>query len=53
MPAGFLPESGGARNLPKLVGVGKALDMILTGKIIEAEEALSIGLVEKVFPHDN
>ncbi|MEK9645241.1 MAG: enoyl-CoA hydratase/isomerase family protein [Alphaproteobacteria bacterium] len=52
VPAGFLPESGGARNLPKLVGVGKALDMILTGKIIGAEEALEIGLVEKVFPHD-
>ena len=53
VPAGFLPESGGARNLPKLVGVGKALDMILTGKIIGAEEALDIGLVEKVFPHDD
>ncbi len=53
VPAGFLPESGGARNLPKLVGVGKALDMILTGKIIGAEEALEIGLVEKVFPHDD
>lgn len=53
VPAGFLPESGGARNLPKLVGVGKALDMILTGKIIEAQEALDIGLVEKVFPHDD
>jgi len=53
VPAGFLPESGGARNLPKLVGVGKALDMILTGKIIMADEALDIGLVEKVFPHDD
>ena len=52
VPAGFLPESGGARNLPKLVGVGNALDMILTGKIIGAQEALEIGLVEKVFPHD-
>jgi enoyl-CoA hydratase/carnithine racemase len=51
VPAGFLPESGGARNLPKLVGIGKALDMILTGKIIMADEALEIGLVEKVFPH--
>ena len=52
VPAGFLPESGGVRNLPKLVGVGRALDMILTGKIIDAHEALNIGLVEKVFPHD-
>ena len=53
VPAGFLPESGGARNLPKLVGVGRALDMILTGRIVDAAEALEIGLVEKVFPHDD
>lgn len=52
VPAGFLPESGGARNLPKLVGVGKALEMILTGRIIDAVEAERIGLVERVIPHD-
>ncbi len=52
VPAGFLPESGGARNLPKFVGVGKAIEMILTGKIIDAAEAERIGLVDRVFPHD-
>ena len=52
VPAGFLPESGGARNLPKLIGVGKAMEMILTGRIIGAEEAERLGLVERVFPHD-
>ncbi len=52
VPAGFLPESGGARNLPKLVGVGKALEMILTGKIIEAAEAERIGLVDRLIAHD-
>jgi enoyl-CoA hydratase len=52
VPAGFLPESGGARNLPKIVGVGKALELILTGKIIDATEAERIGLVERVIPHE-
>jgi len=52
VPAGFLPESGGARNLPKIIGVGKALELILTGKIIDASEAERIGLVERVIPHD-
>jgi enoyl-CoA hydratase/carnithine racemase len=50
VPAGFVPESGGARNLPKLVGIGRAMRMILTGEIIDANEALRIGLVEEVVP---
>lgn len=53
VPAGFLPESGGARNLPKLVGVGRALDLILTGRLVDADEAREMGLVERVFPHDD
>ena len=53
VPAGFLPESGGARNLPKLVGVGRAMEMILTGRIIEGPEAEKIGLVDRVVPHEN
>ena len=39
VPAGFVPESGGARNLPKFVGLGRAMEMILTGEIIDAKEA--------------
>jgi enoyl-CoA hydratase/carnithine racemase len=51
VPAGFVPESGGTRNLPKLVGIGRAMRMILTGEIINAKEALRIGLVDEVVPH--
>jgi enoyl-CoA hydratase/carnithine racemase len=50
VPAGFVPESGGARNLPKLIGIGRAMRLILTGEIIDAKEALRIGLVEEVVP---
>lgn len=52
VPAGFVPESGGARNLPKLIGIGRAMEMILTGEIIGADEAARIGLVERIFPQD-
>ena len=52
VPAGFVPEIRRARNLPKLVGVGRAMEMILTGEIIDAQEAARIGLVERVYPHD-
>ena len=52
VPAGFLPESGGARNLPKLIGIAKALDMILTAKIVDAAEAERMGLVDRLIPHD-
>jgi enoyl-CoA hydratase len=47
---GIIPGAGGTHRLPRLVGIGVAKDMILAGTILEAEEALRVGLVNKVVP---
>ncbi len=49
---GMMPASGGTYYLPRLVGTDHALMMIWTGDMVEAPEALRIGLVTMVVPHD-
>jgi len=49
---GLLPGYGGTQRLPRLIGTGLALELILTGNKIDAEEALRIGLVNQVLPAD-
>jgi enoyl-CoA hydratase/carnithine racemase len=47
---GLVPGGGGTQRLPRLVGKGRALQMILSGEMISAQEAYRIGLVNEVVP---
>jgi enoyl-CoA hydratase len=47
---GLIPGYAGSQRLPRLVGAGRALEMLLTGNPIDAEEAYRIGLVNRVVP---
>jgi enoyl-CoA hydratase len=47
---GVFPGFGGTQKLPRLIGKGKAKELILTGKMISAQEAYQMGIVNRVFP---
>jgi enoyl-CoA hydratase/carnithine racemase len=49
---GILPGAGGTTRLPHLLGRGRALDVILTGRDVPAEEAQQLGWLDEVFPRD-
>jgi enoyl-CoA hydratase/carnithine racemase len=50
---GLIPDVGGSSRLPAVVGLGRAKELIMTGKLIGAEEAERIGLVNRVAPPDD
>lgn len=45
---GLIPGYGGTQRLPRLIGEGRALDMVLTGRTVDAEEALAMGLINRI-----
>ncbi|MFH0976922.1 MAG: enoyl-CoA hydratase-related protein [Spirochaetota bacterium] len=49
---GLVPGDGGSYFLPKLINVSKALELLLTGDVLNAREALELGIVNKVVPHE-
>ncbi len=50
---GIIPGAGGIQRLARLVGISRAAEMLLTGKVIDAAEAYRIGLINQIVPHDS
>jgi enoyl-CoA hydratase/carnithine racemase len=50
---GIYPGAGGTQRLPRLIGIGKARDLIYTGRPVRAAEALEMGLADRVVPNDD
>jgi len=49
---GLVPDGGGSFLLPRLIGSSRAMEMFMTGEAVTAEDALSVGLVHRIFPQE-
>ena len=49
---GIIPGDGATQRLPRLIGFGRAMEMVLTGDFVDADRAYNIGLVNRVVPRD-
>jgi enoyl-CoA hydratase/carnithine racemase len=47
---GIIPGAGGTQRLPRLIGPARAKEIVLTGRMVDAEEARACGLINAVFP---
>ena len=52
MGLGIIPGAGGTQTLPRVIGLSRSLDMLLTNRRLDAQEALDSGLVSRVVPKD-
>ena len=50
---GLIPGGGGTQRLCRLVGYGRAMEIVLSGGMVDAEDALSMGIVNRILPSDN
>lgn len=50
---GLLPGTGGTQRLPRLIGRGRALDLMLTGRAVEPAEAYELGMIDRLVPADD
>ncbi|HJM18531.1 MAG TPA: enoyl-CoA hydratase/isomerase family protein [Candidatus Thalassarchaeaceae archaeon] len=50
---GLIPGGGGTQRLCRLVGYGRAMEIVLSGAMFSAQEALGMGIINKIFPHED